>query len=319
MSDLRQMPLFPGQPVSTKDLNKHTALKDTFALFLEHLVSEGKSEHTVKAFASDLQLLAEHSGKLTPIGRFSTRALNEFLAWLEHGRGVACSRKSYARRVTTLKVFFKWLHAVGAIPGDPAKAVLQRSGPAPLSHVLSPDQIQAVILAAREFRRGQEVDTRAEFLFRLILDTGIKKSEAMRLTPEHFDRTNPRQPSLYIKQNAKNIYKERRIALQPDILALLDEYREQYKSRETLFNCTARNLEYILEDMGKLAGIPFKISFEVLRWTCAVRDYRNNDDEATIREKLGLSEASWSETGTKVRKLLQLQLKQELQHAETAV
>ena len=59
---------------------------------------------------------------------------------MEHGRGVPCSRKTYARRVTTLKVFFKWLHEIGAIPHDPARAVLQRSGPAPLAVILAPDR-----------------------------------------------------------------------------------------------------------------------------------------------------------------------------------
>lgn len=303
MSDVRQMPLFPSEVVSPDDLNRYTALKDTFNLFAQFLYKEGKSEHTVKAFTSDLQLLAEYTGKLTPIGRYSTRALNEFLHWMEFGRGVPCSRKTYARRVTTLKVYFKWLYGLGALSHDPAKAVLQRSGPAPLSNVLSEQQIKAVVLAAREFKRGQEIDLRPELLFRLILETGIKKSEAMRLIPSHFDSTNPRRPILLVKQPAKNVYKERKISLSTELIDLLDDYLVQYRPKETIFNCTARNLEYILSDIGTVAGIAFKISFEVLRWTCAVRDYRDDMDEDLIREKLGLSEASWSETGTKVRKL----------------
>lgn len=303
MSDVRQMPLFPSEVVSPDDLNRHTSLKDTFSLFVQFLYKEGKSEHTIKAFSSDLQLLAEYTGKLTPIGRYTTRTLNEFLHWMEFGRGVSCSRKTYARRVTTLKVYFKWLHGLGAIPHDPAKAVLQRSGPAPLSNVLSLEQIKAVLLAAREFKKGQEIDVRPEFLFQLILETGIKKSEAMRLTPAHFDRSNPRRPILIVKQPAKNVYKERKIQLSHELIGLLDDYLAQYRPKDTIFNCTARNLEYILSDLGAAAGVPFKISFEVLRWTCAVRDYRDNMDEDDIRDKLGLSEASWSETGAKVRKL----------------
>src|SRR5450432_1283710 len=128
VSDNRQLPLFPSLPASEDDLNPHTRLRDAITLFQRHLLREGKSEHTVKSFTSDLQLLMEHGGDEMALGRFNTTDLNGFLDWMEHGRGVSCSRKTYARRVTTLKVFFKWLHEISAISYDPARPVLQRSG-----------------------------------------------------------------------------------------------------------------------------------------------------------------------------------------------
>ena len=54
MSDLRQMPLFTANPQSPDDINKHTPFVSTLELFLRHLQKEGKSEHTLKAFRSDL-------------------------------------------------------------------------------------------------------------------------------------------------------------------------------------------------------------------------------------------------------------------------
>lgn len=307
MSDLRQMPLFGNQPATTADLNVHTQLQHTLALFQQYLLNEGKSQHTLNAFTSDLQLLADHSGIDHAIGDFTTTRLNEFLHWLEFERGVPCSRKSYARRVTTLKVFFKWLHSIGAIPYDPAKVVLQRSGPAPLSYALNPDEIRAAILAARGMRKGEEIDTRPELLLRLILDTGIKKSEAMTIKPADVDRLNPNRPILTIRHRVRNIFKERRIDLDPDWTRLMDRYLAQYTLSDTLFNCTARNLEYVLEDVGESAGIPHKLSFEMLRWTCAVRDMQAGLDDAFIRDKLGLSPVSWVETRGKARRLLELQ------------
>jgi integrase/recombinase XerD len=70
-----------------------------------------------------------------------------------------------------------------------------------------------------------------------------------------------------------------------------------------LFTCTARNLEYILEHLGEEAGVPHKISFEMMRWTSAVRDFQAGVDPNTIREKLGLSKISWVETFRKIRQL----------------
>ena len=55
----------------------------------------------------------------------ATADLNKFLDYLLHERGVPCSPKSYARRVTTLKVLFKWLHKSGVLASDPAAPVIQ--------------------------------------------------------------------------------------------------------------------------------------------------------------------------------------------------
>jgi integrase/recombinase XerD len=313
MSEVRQLPLL--QPEKPEDLNQHTELRFAIPLFQKHLFKEGKSQHTVNAFTSDLQLLAEHTGDETPIGAYTTTILNEFLAWLEHGRGVPCSRKSYARRVTTLKVFFKWLLEINAIPHDPARAILQRSGPAPLATVLSPNEIRAATLSARVMKRGDDLDTRPEMLFRLILDTGIKKSEAVELKPSDIDRSDPRRPVLTVRHKVRNVWKERRIDLDPDWLGLLDAYIGQYAPPVHIFNCTARNLEYILTDVGEGAGIPNKLSFEMLRWTCAVRDTREGLEEDFIREKLGLSPISWVETRAKIKRLLELQLRDEAARA----
>lgn len=305
MSDLRQLPLFPDKPTHPKEISQHTALVATLDLFKGHLRKEGKSEHTIKAFASDLMLVGEYLGDQTPVGQFTTTNLNRFLDWLENGRGVPCSRKSYARRVTSLKVYFKWLHSLGAIPHDPAKPVLQRSGPAPLADVLSDAQIREAIAFAQTLllkkQKGQ--DYRPEMVLRLVLDTGIKKSELMRLVPADIDRANPNFPHLYVRQTSKNVYKERRIPLDTEWVKLLDLYLDQYMPENTIVTCTARNLEYILDDIGKGIDLPFKLSFEALRWTSAVHDYRHGVDEAVIREKLGLSEISWHETGMKIRKL----------------
>ena len=221
----------------------------------------------------------------------------------EHGRGVACSRKTYARRVTSLKVYFKWLKAIGALAHDPAQAILQRSGPAPLSQALTPDDEKAAIVAAQGMKKGEEHDHRPELLFQLLLETGIKKSEAGRLTIKDFDHSNPEQPVIYIRHKTKDVYKERRIAITPRLYDVYEEYKAQYLPKEAIFTCTTRNLEYILTDIGEQADIPFKLSFEVMRWTCATRDYRAGLDEETIREKLGLSRTSWYETSAKIKRL----------------
>lgn len=299
MTSNRQLPLFI--PNAENELNAHTKLRDSISVFQNSLLREAKSAHTINAFTSDLQLIADWDGGERALGAYTTTDLNNFLDWLEHGRGVPCSRKSYARRVTTLKVFFKWLHQLGAITSDPANAVLQRSGPAPLAEILTVEEVDAVLGFGNALLRAEKPDVRPLFLFRLLLETGVKKSEAMRLKPADFERSEP--PILMVRQQVKDAYKERRIEIDPSLIDVLDAYLAQYTPREGVFNCTARNLEYILEDLGKGAGVPLKISFEMLRWMSAVRDYMAGVDPDHIREKMGLSRISWVETFGKVKRL----------------
>ena len=49
------------------------------------------------------------------ISRISTHDLENYLTWILTERGVPCSPKSYARRLTTLKVFFKWIKSLSFV------------------------------------------------------------------------------------------------------------------------------------------------------------------------------------------------------------
>jgi len=313
--DKRQLPLFNLTPTRAEDIGAQTAFKATLPFFRAYLADEGKSEHTLSAFMADLALLSDYGQDKTPIGQLTTQTLNDFLRWMEHERGVPCSRKTYARRVTTLKVFFKWLHGLKALPIDPAQAIVQRSGPAPLSDALSPGQIQDALWAARQFKRDDKPDLRPAFLFELLLQSGLKKGEVDRLLLSDFEAAEP-QPVLVVRHKGVDVYKERRIEVDEGLLSLLEGYRMQYQPQERVFTCTPRNLEYILTDVGLSANIPFKLSFEVMRWSCAVRDWRAGMDEESIREKLGLSKISWYETSDKIKRLIAQQIEEEMQEDE---
>ena len=314
MVDSQQLPLFSLEPQSVDDLDKRTPLVQTLPFFEQYLRQEGKSEHTIKAFLADIVLLGEHGGMETSLQAFQTPALNAFLNWMEHERGVPCSRKTYARRVTSLKVFFKWLRTIHVLAHDPAKLVVQRNQEAPLSYALTALEIQEAIRFSQTMRRKDGTDRRPQVLLTLLLETAIKKNEAMRLVVSDI-HAEAEEPYIHIYQTAQNIYKERKILISQAWLAGFEQYKLQYQITEKVFTCTARNLEYILSDIGEGAGLPTRLSFEVLRWTSAVQDTRNGLDAETIREKLGLSRISWVETGRKVDQLVQAQLETERRHA----
>ena len=317
MSQPRQLPLF--LPLQESEINPFTPLSATLPLFQQHLRRSGKSGYTLRAFTSDLGLLAEHTGADLSLGDFTTERLDEFLDWLEHGRGIPCSRKSWARRVTTLKVYFAWLRSLNAIVHDPAAVIAQRSGPAPLASVLTADERSSALAAARRANKGVRADARPELLLRLLLETGIKKGETARLRREDFERDSD-PPLLTLRyqvraagaapdpeQEARNPWRERRIALRPDLLPLLDAWLAHCDPQEArVFNCSSRNLEYVLAKLAGDAGL-LRLSFETLRWTCALHDWQSGMAPEDIRDKLGLSESSWLQTSAKLKQLVTLQ------------
>ena len=83
----------------------------------------------------------------------------------------------------------------------------------------------------------------------------------------------------------------------------LEQYRRQYEPQDVLFPCTARNLEYVLSGVADQAEVTGGLSFEMLRWTCAVRDYKAGMPADKLRQKLGISKITWREVGVKVAQL----------------
>jgi site-specific recombinase XerD len=312
---VEQLPLFPQKGAhgekgpamaETKPLTSTSSLSAAIGAFHDHMLLRGLSENTIKAFLGDLRLLGKHSGLNMPINQFGTRQLNDFLTWMLHYRGVPCNLKTYTRRVTTLKVFFDWLHQSGVLAQDPAAPILQHRAITPLPQILHQDQIAELLAATRQLMAADRPDPRPHLLVRLLLQTGIKKSECVGIALNDIDRSNHGAPVLTVRyKDPRMHHKERRLALTPDLLPVLDRYLAIYQPGQNLFECTARNLEYVLRDAAQLAGLKDGVSFEMLRWTCAVRDLQAGMDPTRLRKKLGLSQITWHETFDKLQKLVE--------------
>jgi site-specific recombinase XerD len=285
-------------------LNAATPLHIALGEFRQHMSRRDLAENTIKSFLYDLNFLGHFAGKNRPIGSIGTKDLNDFIEWLVHGRGVPCNPKSLARRITSLKVFFAWLSDSRAIPVDPAAPIIQRPVSTPLPDILYDDQVEQLLATTNRLRHSEKPDTRPHLLVSLLLTTGIKKSECMALVLNHLDLADPAAPAVWIRYaDPRHRQKERKLQLAPDWPRVLEEYRVQYQVSERLFACTARNLEYVLRDVSILAGLPKQVSFEMLRWTCSVRDHKSGMSAEQLRQKLGLSKVTWEETGEKIARL----------------
>jgi site-specific recombinase XerD len=288
----------------TAHLTSETGLIPAINAWEYYLNDQGRSPNTVKAFLSDVRLLTQVLPPDQMLGTITTNDLNAFLHWLEHERLVPCSPKTLARRVTAIKSFFRWLQKGGALLVDPAERVVQHSVLSPLPEVLTGTEFDAVLLAADRSRRATRPDARPYTLLSLLLATGIKKSECLGIHLNHIDLQSPGEPYVFIRYaSPANRYKERKLTLPEDWIPAYEEYLAQYNPVDRLLPWSPRRLEYLLEDIGKEAGLPKHLSFDMCRWTSALQDYLNNVEPEKIRQKLGISKIQWREINLKLRQL----------------
>ncbi len=306
-----ELPLFStvsGESESTVEtserLRADSSLSAAINAWGEYLEDSGKSIHTVKAFTADLRLMSRYIGGGQDLNAIGTHDLKNFLDWMVNSRGVPCSPKTYARRVTSIKSFFRWLHANGILPEDPASAVPQQTVLSPLPDVLTPEELETVLDIADAMRTKSRPDARPYTLVALLLQTGIKKSECLAIHLNHIDLYAPEGPTLFIRySDVRKRYRERKLPLEANWVSAFREYQKQYSPNERLFPYSPRRLEYLLEDLGKAADLDKHLSFNMCRWTSALMDYRSGVDKVKIRQKLGISKIQWREIGNKLDRL----------------
>lgn len=294
----------PADSSSPAHITTQTPFAPAVNAWKIYLEDQGNSPHTVKAFVADVLLLASYLPPDRAIGAVSTADINNFLQWMQTGRGVPCSPKTLSRRITSIKAFYRWLHQYGVLLIDPAEKVIQRSVISPLPQVLTANEVKAVLEVTGSYRCKQKPDARPHALLLLLLETGIKKNECLGLSPNHVDLEAEGGPIVFIRYpSPQHRYKERKISVSSDWIQAYNEYKNQYSVDERIFPWSPRRLEYILEDVGKEAGLEKHLSFDMCRWTCAVSDWQTGMDHNKIRQKLGISKIQWREVRMKLEQL----------------
>jgi integrase/recombinase XerD len=269
-----------------------------------YLADQGKSVHTLKAFIGDIKLLSKYLPSDIKIGDITINDLNQFLDWMQNKRSIPCSPKSYARRITSLKSFFRWLFNGGRIVINPAEKVIQHSVISPLPEVLTRKEQNSILKAAEKHRHLKHPDSRFYVLYSFLINTGVKKGECLSLSLNHIDLESPTGAIAFIRySSATNRYKERKIELPLEWVEAYHEYLSQYQPMEKVFPWSPRRLEYLLEDLGKEAGLTKHLSFDMCRWSCALNDFTSGMELEHVRQKLGISKIQWHEIYIKLKKL----------------
>jgi integrase/recombinase XerD len=204
--------------------------------------------------------------------------------------------KTVSRKVSAICNYFSWLEREKVLEHNPAKGIHAPRVTSPLPDILFDSECRRLLDSA-----GQ--DPRTYLLLLLLLETGIKKAELLDLKVNHFDLSNKYRPELWVKHTDKQVRKDRKLRLPPDIIPVFEDYVAQYNVTDTLFPYTPRFIELLLSAVAKQAKIQKKVTAGILRDTFVVRSLRQGIPLADVLKKVGLSEQTWDDAKYKYERL----------------
>jgi len=155
-------------------MDKTISLKDASEKFIQYLKNQKRASATILAYGADInQLIKFFEGKgVSVASAVNTDLLNEFKASLSEKGYIP---KSISRKINSIKTFFKFVKAEGAIENDPAVAITHPKYEIKPPRILSKLEYRAL----RDACRG---DTRISTIVELILQTGLRIAEVASLT-----------------------------------------------------------------------------------------------------------------------------------------
>jgi integrase/recombinase XerC len=266
--------------------------------FLEYLSAQrGASPHTLRAYAGDLgefRAWARAEG-MEDLRRADAALVRAYLAWLSRRR---LGRASIARRLATLRSWFRFLARHGVVERNPARQVRSPKPPRVLPSVLPKDEAKELLDRPRPTDDGGR---RAEALLELLYATGLRVGECCRLDVDDVDRAEGT-----VRVHGKG-GKERIVPVGDVALAAVARYLAGrpapggplFRNRRG-GRLTARSAHRIVRARALEASLERRVSPHVLRHTFATHMLGEGADLRLIQELLGHSRLSTTQRYTHV-------------------
>ncbi|MGB0542154.1 MAG: tyrosine recombinase XerC [Longimicrobiales bacterium] len=266
--------------------------------FLRHLANERQlAQNTLKAYRRDLQelesFLTDYLGRTSwawsddDVDRLALRAFMGASA----RRGL--SKRSVARKLTSARTFFSFLHLEERIPSNPGRTIrapkLERRLP---GHLTRSDVDAVFEFAERAAERNTLAGTRTLAVMELLYGSGLRLSELHGLDSGDIDRATKQMrvmgkgskerivPLTDAALRAVERYElRRREVAQPDEVALLVNPRGHRLSRRSIQSTVRTCLEHAAGARG--------LSTHALRHTFATHLMEAGADLLAVKELLG--------------------------------
>lgn len=259
--------------------------------FLNYLRAERRvSEHTLKAYETDLKQFGDYLSLTTEAKDFTAVRTLHVRSWLASLREEGTSARSIQRKRSTLSTFYRYLRRAGRVASDPVSKTKAPKSEKRLPTFVESQGMETLFLTP--FRADGFAGLRDELILTLLYECGIRLSELINLTDQSVDLS---QKTLRVlgKRN-----KERVLPLMNQTVSLVTEYQ---RLRDETHDKLAGRL--LVTDSGKPLYPQFvyrkvnnylsrvttlkKRSPHVLRHTFATHMLNNGAQLNSVKELLG--------------------------------
>jgi site-specific recombinase XerD len=276
--------------------------------YLEYLEGQGLATHTVTSSRLDLVQLARFVGR-QPLREITLADLRTFFQWLERQQGNSVS--SLRRKTSTVKRFFRQLHADSLLDEDPSAGLIYPALEAIPSEPLTLDEADAIVAAATNLNW--------RVLALCLLDAGLKRDEvvAVRWEDIELDAASTDAPHglIHVRhRRASKQVRQRTLSLTARLRAALVALQaEPPQENGSILGISARGIDFVIETCAKRAGVRAdqKITPQMLRdgYACgrvglfqdreeslkddpAARATARREHDGLLARELGLSSSS---------------------------
>jgi len=275
-------------------------MSDDLGRWLQHLRVERRlSEHTLRAYGSDLRSLADNvSEQGIDLRRADLVHLRRWLAQRRavDRRGSRAAPATVARRIAAVRAFYGWLLDEGLITVDPTLRLGRPKVPQRAPRFLDVDE--AAVVVERPTQSGR-LHLRNRALMELIYGAGLRVSEAMALDWE----------LLRLEQGLVRVRgkggRERIVPIGREAAAALEAWCEVSADVGAVFRnrtgtrLSTRSAWRIVRDAGASQGVS-GLHPHALRHSCATHLLGAGADLRAIQEQLGHARLSTTQRYTHV-------------------
>ena len=256
-----------------------TRYLDKFILYLE--IEKNYSPHTILNYRLDLTEFLKFI-KQVPIKDIDYHLLRKFLAQM---RGEQYRPRTLARKLSSLRSFFRFLHRENIIENNPAVLLMSPKLDKTLPKFLTESEITELIqtpsLKTSSGRRDRAI-------LETLYSTGIRVSELVGLNIDHVDLIGN------IAKVAGKGKKERLVPIGDKALDAIRDYlkRRKHKSSALFLNNSGlrlsdRSIRNIINKHIKMSSVTQEISPHVLRHSFATHLLNRGADLRSVQELLG--------------------------------
>lgn len=274
--------------------------------FLEMLGAErGAAQNTLESYERDLNQLSEYSDvSLKDITRAQLRA------YLVKLQSRAMAARTQARKLSTIRQFYKFLYAEGIRDDNPSLGIDSPKLGQTLPKLLSESQVSRLLECAQNQAQNQTEQSqdlkslRLHALIEMLYATGLRVSELVSL-PLMAVRSG--QPYIYVRGKGD---KERLVPMNGRAIRAVETYMAAlgqkdgkwlFPSRGAKGHLTRHRFAQLLKQLGATAGIsPDQISPHVLRHAFATHLLSHGADLRAVQKMLGHSDISTTQIYTHV-------------------